>query len=730
MSVASRPDVGDIIEVGSQYYILATSGLADERGLVLKAGETFGLFDRFGDIKPVGLAEEGLFHEGTRFLSCLLLRVGQDRPLLLSSTVREDNALITVDLTNPDVLDDEGRLLSPRGTLHLSRTKCLLDGVCCEQLTFQNYGALPSAAEIVITFSADFADIFEVRGVQRERRGDHLPTAVSDRSVVLGYEGLDGVRRLTEITFDPAPAELTPAIARLRLALAPGSEARYDVTYACQLDTRKQPRVSFMAALSRATDLLAARRSRGCGLVTSNERFNVWINRSRADLSMMITDLPGGPVPYAGVPWFSAPFGRDAIITALACLWMNPDLARGVLSYLAAMQADASDAAADAQPGKILHERREGEMAALGEIPFGRYYGSHDATPLFVVLAAAHYRRTADAAFARALWPHVERALAWIDREGDPDGDGFFEYYRRSATGLDNQGWKDSQDSVFHADGRLAEGPIALCEVQGYVYAAWLGAAELASVCGDLARAERLTAMAEALRRRIEERFWSDAIGTYALALDGDKESCVVRTSNAGHVLFAGAATPARAAQVARTLLDNHSFSGWGIRTVASSESRYNPMSYHNGSIWPHDNALVAAGFARYGLQDEAIRVLDGLFDASLFVHLRRLPELFCGFTRRAGESPTLYPVACAPQSWAAAAVFLLLQATLGMEIDAPGRSLRFRYPRLPPFLDRVHLSGLTVGDAALDLVLERQADSVGINVLRRTGRVEVITLK
>jgi len=711
-----------------QYYIATTSSPADYLARVLKYGRMFFVFDRLGDVQTSGLGEEGLFYDGTRHLSALSLNLWNARPLLLSSTVATNNFLFTADLANLDVFSD-GEMVIHRGTLHLVRTRFLWRDSCFEKLLFVNHGLQDLEVPVRIGFDADFADIFEIRGTVRERKGRLLPEQIGGSSVVLSYEGLDRVVRQTCIRSDANGTRASESGLEFEVALRPKERVTVELEISCECANATQTSIGYTEALSLARFELAEMSRAFPEIASSNSRFSDWIARSVSDLEMMIAGNPERNYPYAGVPWFSTVFGRDGIITALQTLWLNPSIAKGVLEFLAASQADETDFVADSEPGKILHEMRQSEMARLGEVPFGRYYGSVDATPLFIMLAGAYFDRTADRPFLEKLWPHVQRALTWIDKYGDVDGDGFVEYARHSHKGLVQQGWKDSNDSVFHADGKIAEPPIALCEVQGYVYAAKLAAARLSRVLGDLNGCCELEVQAESLRTQFEEKFWCNDLDTYALALDGRKRPCRVRTSNAGHCLYTGIASPDRASHLAEVLMSAESFTGWGIRTVANTESRYNPLSYHNGSIWPHDNSIIANGMAKYGSKKMAGQVLLALLDLSSEVELRRLPELFCGLKRRPSEGPTLYPVACSPQAWAAAAPFLILEGCLGITVEADRGRIVFNRPFLPEGIPQLSIRGLRCGKVAVDLLLERRNDSVLVHLENKQEGIEIVTI-
>ena len=623
-----------ISELDAQRYdVQAGAELADTYDQVLKHGESFAVFDRHGDILPEGMGEEGIYHRGTRHVSGLVLRLAGHRPLLLGSTAKRDNSRLAFDLTNTDVGRGPQRL--PHSSVHLSRTKVLWDGVCHERLVVRSFAREPVHLMLTLRFRADFADLFEVRGMHRAHGGRHLPALVSERAVVLRYVGLDTVIRRTRITFSVAPSHIERGEANFDLELPDQRALTIDVAIACETGrARRASAPDFDTASERARGNLTRVVRSAARVSSSNALFNDWLERSAADVAMLSSRTPQGLYPYAGVPWFSTVFGRDGIVTAMQTLWLAPQIARGVLGYLAAHQADRLDPVHDAEPGKILHEVRQGEMAATGEVPFAHYYGSHDATPLFVMLAGEHWRQTNDHATARRLWPHVQRALDWMDRYGDPDGDGFLEYARRNERGLIQQGWKDSHDSMFHADGRMAVGPIATCRAAGLCLrrasrrVRACGGARTPG-CGECAGAARGETCSGPSMPRSGTKSWARM--RWRWTARSSPAGCAPRTP--ATCCWSGIALPERVGRVAETLLSDASFSGWGIRTVAAGEARYNPISYHNGSVWPHDTAIAAMGLARYGRHDQAARLLAGLFDASHTFDLARLPELFCGFT-------------------------------------------------------------------------------------------------
>ena len=701
-----------------------------ERLHVLKHDDLFAVFDAWGDfygsLHQVGpsIGADGLFQDDTRILSRLTLRISGAVPELLSGTIGRDNVVFSAHLTNPTFRDRSGRLVPP-SQMAIHRRRLLWNRTLYEVLHVRNYSHEPILADLEIEVDADFRDVFEIRGMARLRRGEVLPPHYAGNSLTLGYRGLDGETRRTAFGFS-VPVEIKGQRIRIPFDLAHGETRHVTITVSSTGEPASPDRISFLRALKQSKRTARATVRRIRPLATSNAAFEAWLDRSASDLSLLVSQLGTGPYPYAGIPWFSAPFGRDAVVTAMQVLWLDPSIARGVLAHLSALQAAEESIFHDSEPGKIVHEMRKGEMAALREVPFGRYYGGVDTTPLFVMLAGAYLKRTNDKSFARDLWPAVRAALDWMENFGDADRDGFIEYRRGAESGLSNQGWKDSHDSIFHANGNLARGAIAVVEVQAYAVAANRAAAQIAAIVGETNLARSLEQKAARLAALLDERFWSEALGIYALALDGDKRQCAVRTSNAGHVLYCGAASPGRAERVGHALMAPDLFSGWGVRTVAIGESRYNPISYHNGTIWPHDCSIIAAGLARYGMGEQAAQILSGLFDVACRLPEFRMPELFCGFPRRAGEGPVSFPSACTPQAWASGAVFLMLQACLAVDIDAAHRVIEVGKPHLPDWLERVSVRHLQVGDGRASLHFHRHDRDVEVHIADVKGDVRL----
>jgi glycogen debranching enzyme len=691
---------------------------SDERTHSLRQDDCFGLFNEIGDIDAEARSEAGLYRAGVRHLSRFTLTVAGLRPLLLAASPREDNVLLGVNLTNPDVRGEGGRIVLPRGTLYITRTRFIWAGVFHEMIRVRNFALSTVAVELAVRFGSDFENIIDVRAQRRLDAGRARFERVERDSVTLGYLGADEVMRETVVDCHTAPDSISQDALRYRLQIGSRGEKTIALAIGCRSQRQPVQISTYTRSLSAAEELVRNEGRPACLVESSGSRFNEWLQRSTADIGMMLTATPHGRIPAAGLPWLDAAFGRDAIVVALQTLWLWPDIARNVLRYLAATQSTDTFAASGAEPGKILNEARGGDVPP-------NYFGV-DTTPLFVLLAGAYYARTADLDFIGELWPAISQALSWIDVYGDVDGDGYVEARPRSS-GPPQFGWKSSSDAVFHADGRIALGPVALCEVQGYVYGAKLGAARIARSLGEMPKAIALVEAAQELQARFNNDFWCADIESFALALDGNKEPCRVRTSNPGHCLYTGIAHAERGRQVIAGFGDEQFFSGWGVRTVAESELRFNPMSYHNGAIWPHDNSLIAAGAARYDDKSFALRILNAQFQAARQFDLLRLPELFCGFRRRGREPPLQSPVACSPQTASAGATFLMLQSVLGITIDALDRQIVLAHPVMPEGIEEVRVRNLSVGEASVDFTVRRHAGSVSASVERRTGKLDLV---
>lgn len=687
----------------------------------LKHDDAFVVLDASGDIGARGHSEQGAYFRGARHLSKLVLRLQNLAPITLSSSLTKNHLVLTAHQTNR--APTEGSL--PEGALHVKREAVVVNARLVQQFEFTNFSQAAVMFTATLHFAADFVDVFEVRGAKRERRGETEAPSVQGQAVTLAYKGLDAVVRQTTLTFTPEPKRLSERVVDFEVLLEPRQTTRIEVTASFQSSEATTDDVAPLgyrdardAVLRRAEAVQGSYAQFEC----DNKALGEWLSSSLSDVALLTTDMELGPYPYAGIPWFSTPFGRDALVVALQTLWVFPGLARGVLRTLAAHQATQFDPAKDAEPGKILHEMRLGEMPALNEVPFGKYYGSVDSTPLFLMVVAEYYKSTGDIELVRTLWPNVMAAMDWLTQGGDRDADGLIEYDRRSKQGLVQQGWKDSHDSVFHKNGVLADAPIALCEVQAYHYAALVGLSEVARVLGHSELGQQWAKRAERLRVVFDEKFWCDELGTYALALDRDKRPCKVATSNAAHCLYTGIALPERAKVVTEQLMSARMFSGWGIRTLASDEVRYNPLAYHNGSVWPHDTAIAAAGMARYGYHKQSAILCEALLDAACATPNRRLPELFCGFPRTDLEAPVPYPMACSPQAWAAGASLMVLQACLRLEVDAVRKEVRCVKPVLPAGAHELRIRGLWVGSSRSDLLLTRDTHGVRVALLPREG--------
>jgi len=700
---------------------------AREDLLALKAGATFVCARPDGDIRAGRASGEGFYARDTRHLSELRLMVGGLVPVLLSSSMQSGHHAV-INATNPTL--GSGEVEVPQETLNVRRTVLIADRLYY-RVRVRSFCPEMVLTRVELMLGADFADVFEVRGVGRRTDGRVLaPVREGDR-VRFAYAGADGEQRETIVDFSPAPAWIETDGQRARVAWNVRLDAGEAVALLVTVDPRQGDREVEAAGMERAVaraDEAHREWERACArITTNNELFDRFIDASVRDLHALMMPARGGALPAAGIPWYVAPFGRDSLLASCESLMVNPEVARGTLLALAQAQARADEPWRDAEPGKILHELRVGELARTGHIPHTPYYGTVDATPLFLMVAGGYFRWTLDVETLARLRPALDAALGWIDEWGDRDGDGFVEYEQRSPAGLRNHGWKDSGDAIVHADGSLAQGPIALVEAQGYVYEAKLRIAEVYDALGEDALAARLRAEAGVLRAAFNDAFWDPDEGFFALALDGRKQQVRSISSNPGHCLYCGIVDDDKAAAVAERLMASDMFSGWGVRTLATSSRAYNPMSYHNGSVWPHDNAIAAAGLKRYGFHAETARIAGGLFEVAAAARDFRLPELFCGFHRDQSRSIVAYPVACIPQAWAAAAPFMLVQSMMGISPHAPSNTLTVDRPMLPDWLQSLELRDLRIAHSGVSVSFQRSRPGItGFSVLEQDGDVRV----
>ena len=702
-------------------------GASVQDALVLKHERIFLLLDERGDITPPGHCGLGFYHDDTRMLSHYELTLaGAPARVLSSQVVRMYSS--QVDLAVDDTAFG-GDSWNVTNAVHVRR-EVVIDDRLTERITFTNFLERPIDFWATLAFANDFADIFEVRGWKRPERGTFYEPLVGQRSVIFSYRGRDGMLLSSGLSFDDEPDELGARHARWRFRLDPHRPRRLEWHVLVnpplddsQLDNGRSHRHRDIERRRAPLEAVYDGWRGGCTHFSSNvAEFNAALDHAITDIRSLYTEADGMPIISAGIPWYSAPFGRDSIIASLQTLPLNPQVAVDTLRYLARTQGQRVNPDTEEQPGKIMHELRRGELARAGEIPHVPYYGTIDATPLWLILLHETWRWTGDETLVREMLPHAERALAWIDDYGDMDGDGFLEYAKTSPNGLVNQGWKDSWDGVPFPDGTLPDPPIALVEVQGYACDAKRRMGALFHAFGDPVRAALLRRQAAQLREKIIDHYWLEELGTFALALDGNKRVIPTIASNAGHLLWCRVPDAMRASRMAARLLAPDMFSGWGLRTLSASHAVYNPMSYHDGSVWPHDNALVALGLSLSGQKPAMIPIFSALYDAAEGLRYNRLPELYCGMVRAQGIRPVLYPVSCSPQAWASGAFFMLLQAATGILPDAPARELHIREPLLPHFLGELVIHGLRVGGSRLSLQFTRRGDRTLANLLDVEG--------
>jgi glycogen debranching enzyme len=698
-------------------------GIEDIRdALVIRERSTFFLTDPKGNVPAGNRQGFGVYHADTRHLSTYDFSLSGLDPVTLLSTAEVGHAMEQV-LTNPTFITREGRTIN-RGSTEIRRQRSIAD-ILEERVRVTNFNPFAVTLDLRYEFGADFADIFDVRGYQRERAGRLHEPIVEERAIEFGYTGIDGVEHGTRIEFDVKPEHIDARSALFRLTLGRRETESLRVRIDVDHHGKRAPKVDRLEVVAEQYERWFQTSTQ---IFTDNEFFNRVMTRALADVRMLWSENERGEsYPAAGTPWFDALFGRDSCIVSMQLLAYRPEIAKACLRLLAKWQGKEVEPARDEEPGKILHEMRFDELSRAGELPYAPYYGSIDSTPLFLMLVAEYFSWTADVRLVRELLPAIRAAIQWMEVYGDNNGDGYIDYHKRSTKGLVNQGWKDSWDAVVHADGTLARPPIALAEVQGYVYAARSRLAPVLERVGEAKTATRLRRDAKRLYQRFNEDFWLPHQHFAAMALDGDRRHVESVTTNPAHCMWTGLLAPEHSEELTTRLLANDLFSGWGLRTLTAGNPRFNPIGYHLGSVWPHDNSIVAMGFKMYGHDSELSEVMTALFDAATAFPYFRLPELFGGQSRSAHHAPVPYPVACNPQSWSAGAFPLMTQAMLGIKAEAPERRLRIVNPHLPYWLNSVLVRGLRVGNGEVTLQYRRDGGSTRVEVLEATAGIDVV---
>lgn len=741
-------------QTGNLLYI-DVGGFAVANKLVLKENLVFMVSSEDGDVPRTNTEGLGVYYKDTRYLSVLEMRVSGYTPALLTSSgefnfmgnIQSANPLMQLPLQRPQGGEpgSDGSpnvTIMPR-TLSFRRNRFIEDGLH-ERVGFFNYNSFGIPVTLLLRFGSDFRDMFDVRGYNRAKRGEIRPATWDGNRLVFSYIGLDKLERRTEIVFDTPPTRVlieqpllpgSNGVAEQRAELPHGTSvittpvqpALADALFDLYLEPGKPFAITYHVvpqglgdgqAAQPTTFDMGARRMRlayeswfkECTAIrTDNEVFDRFLQRSIYDLRILMEELPTGLFPVAGIPWFAVPFGRDSLITALQTLTFDPQIAVGTLRYLAQYQGKAVNEWNEEEPGKILHEIRSGEMTVLHEMPHVPYYGSVDSTPLFIMLFVETMRWLNSDQLYKELLPNVKRALEWIDNYADKDGDGFIEYHCHNDRGVKNQGWKDNALALQFRDGRFPDPPIAICEAQAYVYAAKQGLAELLERKGEPEWAARLRQEAATLKKLFNEKFWMPEENFFAQALDRDKIQIPTITSNPGHCLWCKIVDEDKVTAIANRFMTEEMSSGWGLRTVSTAEPSYNPMSYHNGSVWPHDNSLIALGLRLNGCDDEANVLISEIFAASQRFRYFRLPELFCGFQQdnRYYSSPAEYPVSCSPQAWTAGAAILFIPTMLGLEVNAAQRRITLR-PHFPDWLNEINLDGMLVDNQKVSFAVRR----------------------